>query len=174
MLVRTNINNSVRVYYTAANFLSNDHSLCAPITSDECHAWFHLYCLSRPAWHARKVENTKWKTLPAVGLEPATFGFVVGCSSNRPIGTSLNTLVLKLPLCKSPINTSFTCTDQIERLVVLVYWKQTQNLELWLLPFAQCRYFPTCNKLNSTKYAVFMPPICVCYIGIACMYKVHL
>ena len=37
-LVRTNLNYHVLGTSTAAIFLSNDHFLYAPITSDECHA----------------------------------------------------------------------------------------------------------------------------------------
>ena len=36
--MRTNLNYRVPGTSTAAIFLSNDHSLYAPITSDECHA----------------------------------------------------------------------------------------------------------------------------------------
>ena len=45
-IVRTSLNNSVLGTSTTAIFLSNDHSLYAPIylyTSDEIHAWVHLY-----------------------------------------------------------------------------------------------------------------------------------
>ena len=48
-LVRTNL-----ILGTAAIFLSNDHSLYAPITLDECYAWFHLYGTS---WHANGVSK---------------------------------------------------------------------------------------------------------------------
>ena len=48
---------------TAAIFLSNDHSLYAPITSDVCHAWFHLYRTNRPFKSASKATNNKWKSL---------------------------------------------------------------------------------------------------------------
>ena len=41
----------------AAIFQSNDHSLCAPITSNEWHVWFHLNGLRRPGRSALKVKQ---------------------------------------------------------------------------------------------------------------------
>ena len=58
-LVRTHLNYLVLGTSTAVIFLSNDHSLYAPITSDDCQVWFHLYGLSRPvrsAWKAKKYK----------------------------------------------------------------------------------------------------------------------
>ena len=54
-----NLNYHVLGISTAAIFLSNDHSLYAPFTSDECHAWFHLYGTSQPARRASKATNIK-------------------------------------------------------------------------------------------------------------------
>ena len=52
-LVRTPLN----VYFTA--FKSIFLSLFAPITSDECHAWFHLNAASPAARNAEQVNITK-------------------------------------------------------------------------------------------------------------------
>ena len=62
-LVRTNLNYRLHVLGTSttANFLSNDNSLYASITSDECHAWFHLYGTSRPARSTSKATKYKMK-----------------------------------------------------------------------------------------------------------------
>ena len=57
---------------TRRHFLSNDHSFYASITSDECHAWFYLHDLSRPARSARKAEKYKMKNLTTVALESTT------------------------------------------------------------------------------------------------------
>ena len=57
--VCTNLNYCVLEESTTTIFLSNDHSLYAPITSDECHAWLYLYGTSRPARSALKA--TKYK-----------------------------------------------------------------------------------------------------------------
>ena len=62
-LVRTNLNYRVLGTSTAAIFLSNVHSLYAPITSDEFHALFHLYGTSRPATSALKATQYKIKNL---------------------------------------------------------------------------------------------------------------
>ena len=45
----------------AAIFFSDDHSLyCAPITSDECHAWFHwMGSVDIQGAHGQQ-KNTKW------------------------------------------------------------------------------------------------------------------
>ena len=52
-LVRTPLN----VYFTA--FKSIFLSLYAPITSDECHAWFHLNAASPAARNAEQVNITQ-------------------------------------------------------------------------------------------------------------------
>ena len=72
-LVYTNLSNREigTTWSTAAIFLSDDHCLYSPITSNKCHAWFHLYGLSRharSAWKAeKKYKIEKW--LPIVELE---------------------------------------------------------------------------------------------------------
>ena len=60
-LVRTKLNYSVLKTNTAAVFLSNDHSLYAPFSSDECQSWFHLYGTSRTARSSSKVTKYKMK-----------------------------------------------------------------------------------------------------------------
>ena len=62
----------------AAIFLSNNHFFMH-LTSDECHAWLHLYGLSRPALSAWKVKKkkSKWKILPTSGLELIILKYVV-------------------------------------------------------------------------------------------------
>ena len=60
--MRTNLNYRVLGTSTAAIFLSNNHFLYAHITSDECHAWFHLYETSRPARSASKATKYKMKS----------------------------------------------------------------------------------------------------------------
>ena len=60
-LVRTNLNYFVLGTNTAAIFLSNDNSLYAPITSNECHARFHLYGTRRLARSASKAWKYKMK-----------------------------------------------------------------------------------------------------------------
>ena len=35
-------------------------SLCASITLDECHAWFHLYGRRRTVINEKKAKNSKW------------------------------------------------------------------------------------------------------------------
>ena len=57
-LVRTPLN----VYFTA--FKSIFLSLYAPITSDECHAWFHLNAASPAARNAEQVYITKNNSCP--------------------------------------------------------------------------------------------------------------
>ena len=52
-LVRTPLN----VYFTA--FKSIFPSLYAPITSDECHAWFHFNAASPAARNTKQVNITK-------------------------------------------------------------------------------------------------------------------
>ena len=52
-LVRTPLN----VYFTV--FKSIFLSLYAPITSEECHAWFHLNAASQAARNAEQVNITK-------------------------------------------------------------------------------------------------------------------
>ena len=102
-LVRTNLNYRVLGTSIAATLLSNDNSLYALFTSDECHAWFHLYGLriwldvwtnqstessnglSRPArsaWKAITFQNEI--SLHVVGLESTTFRFVAMGSSEWP------------------------------------------------------------------------------------------
>ena len=56
-LVRTTLN----VYFTA--FKSIFLSLCRPITSDECHAWFHLNA-ARPAVRNTKQVNITKNSVP--------------------------------------------------------------------------------------------------------------
>ena len=36
-------------------------SLYAPITSNECQVWFHLYWVSRAVRSTEQAKNTKWK-----------------------------------------------------------------------------------------------------------------
>ena len=74
-LGRTNLNYRVLSINIATIFLSNDHSLHVLITWDKCHAWFHLYGISRPAWSAwkRNIQNEKF--LSTVRLEPSILGF---------------------------------------------------------------------------------------------------
>ena len=87
--MRTNMNYHVRGTCSAAIFLSNYHSLYAPITSDECHTWFHLFGLSWPAmswklrsaWIAKKRQNEKF--LLTVGLEPTTLRSIPASSVVR-------------------------------------------------------------------------------------------
>ena len=62
-LVRTPLN----VYFTA--FKSIFLSLYAPITSDECHAWFHLNAASPAVRNVEQVNITQ-KFLSTVGFEP--------------------------------------------------------------------------------------------------------
>ena len=64
-VVRTPLN----VYFTA--FKGIFLSLYAPITSDECHAWFHLNAASPAARNAEQANITK-KFLYTVGFEPPT------------------------------------------------------------------------------------------------------
>ena len=64
-LVRTPLN----VYFTA--FKSIFLFLYAPITSYECHAWFHLNAASPAARNTEQVNITK-KFLSTVGFEPPT------------------------------------------------------------------------------------------------------
>ena len=55
-LVRTLSKYRVLGTSTTVILLSNDHSLCAPIyTSEECHAWYHLYGTSRPTRNTSKA-----------------------------------------------------------------------------------------------------------------------
>ena len=69
-LVRTNLNYCILGTSTATIFLSNDHFPYASITSDECHAWFHLYGTSRPGRNVSKATKFKnEKFLPEVGLD---------------------------------------------------------------------------------------------------------
>ena len=51
--------------------------LYAPITSNECLAWFHSFGLSRTA---RQAKNETF--LPTMGFEPKTFRFVVGLATD--------------------------------------------------------------------------------------------
>ena len=46
-------------------------SLYAPITSDECHAWFHLNAASPAARNTEQVDITN-NILPTVGFDPPT------------------------------------------------------------------------------------------------------
>ena len=64
-------------------FILNDHSLYAPITSKECHAWFFMGPVDLPGVQARKRQNTKWKNLAHSGLEPTNLKFVTLCSTDR-------------------------------------------------------------------------------------------
>ena len=59
-LVRTNLNYHVPGTSTAAIFLSNDHSLYASITSDECHALLHSI-------RQERVESDKTKNFAHSG-----------------------------------------------------------------------------------------------------------
>ena len=72
-LVHTNLNYPVLGTSTAAIFLSYDHSFYAPITSDECHAWFHLYKTSWPARSAWKAKKHKMKILAHSGTRTHNF-----------------------------------------------------------------------------------------------------
>ena len=55
-------------FYNAAQFKKN-LSLYAPITRDECHAWFHLYGLRRAATNARQAKILKCKILLHIGIQ---------------------------------------------------------------------------------------------------------
>ena len=43
----------------------------APLTLDECHAWFHLYGLHRSVSTMKQAKNSKWKYVSPPGIEPA-------------------------------------------------------------------------------------------------------
>ena len=47
-------------YYDA--ILNISLFLCAPITSDECHAWFHFNAACAAAMNMEQAKITKWKT----------------------------------------------------------------------------------------------------------------
>ena len=69
------------------------------ITSDECHAWFHLYGTSRPARSASKATKYKMtKVLPTVGLEPTALKYVARCSTDWATRALMKTLLLKWSL----------------------------------------------------------------------------
>ena len=58
----------------------------APITSDECHAWFHLNAASPAARNMEQVNITK-KILSTVGFEPATpHGLQITSPPLSPLG----------------------------------------------------------------------------------------
>ena len=42
--------------------------LYIPFTSDEYHAWFHVYGLSRAARNAKQAKISKWKILVHEGI----------------------------------------------------------------------------------------------------------
>ena len=65
-LVRTPLN----IYFTA--FESIFLSLYEPITSDECHAWFHLNAVSPATFQERGTSEHYKKFLSMVGFEPPT------------------------------------------------------------------------------------------------------
>ena len=54
-----------------SRLLKISFSLYATITSDECHAWFHLNAASPAARNTEQVNITK-QILPTVGFEPQT------------------------------------------------------------------------------------------------------
>ena len=61
--------------------------LYAPITSDKCHAWFHLYGLSQPEGVGVKAtqkikQNEKFLSTDTVGLELTTLRFIVRASTD--------------------------------------------------------------------------------------------
>ena len=62
-LVRTNLNYHVLGFITAIIICQIFQMIIlfyAPLTSDESHAWFHLYGLSRPSMSAWKAEKFKY------------------------------------------------------------------------------------------------------------------
>ena len=69
-LVCTPLNVLLRGFYNSLS-LSLSLSLSAPITSDECHAWFHLNTANPAARNTEQVNITK-KILSTVGFEPPT------------------------------------------------------------------------------------------------------
>ena len=81
-LVRTPLN----VYFTAFKSIFLSLSLYAPITSYECHAWFHLNAASPSARNTEQVNITK-KFLSTVGFEPPTLHLLI--SSVSPLTTPL-------------------------------------------------------------------------------------
>ena len=64
----------LNVYFTA--FKSIFLSLYAPITSDECRAWFHLNAASPAVRNVEQV-NIKKKFLSTVGFEPPNTALLV-------------------------------------------------------------------------------------------------
>ena len=133
-LVRAHIN----YRFTTPQFFKNHLSLYAPITSDECHCWFHLYGLSQAAWNEKQTKISKMKySCPQWDLNSQPSDYESNVLSTWPSRLVENDTFLSwcyYTFSKYSIGTSISITKsgmcEINRVCIVVYFSHITSVLL--------------------------------------------
>ena len=118
-------------HITSQPFLNLSFSLCAPITSDQCHAWFHLNAVSPTARNTEQMNITK-KRIHSRNRTLARQGnqFIESAARTAEGRSRANLLIEK----SVNVTTKFTliCTPDVpkfflSKMAVAVSWRMTND-----------------------------------------------